>query len=154
MFELVQIFPWWVFCIVLTLSATTFGILMKYLGEEVSPNLVGIIFTTTSIIILLSICYFEYGFSNFENMSKASVIYAICAGLSYVGVDMAIIFMYRNQAPISLAMPVVRAGLALCTAIIGVIFFAEDLSLFKTLGVLLTVIGIVLVVPFKKEKET
>lgn len=151
MSELASIFPWWFFCVTLIIGATSFGILMKYLGDKTHPNLVGCVFSFSCFMVFVCVGVLDGAIYTFSYLEQRTIMLAICAGCSYVGVDVAIVKMYQNGAPISLAMPIVRAGLAMSSAIIGVLFFMETLTWLKIIGVLLTVFGIVLSA-YKKKK--
>lgn len=144
MYDLLLTLPWWLYCIILILGAATFSITLRYVDDEMHPSLFGFGFCIISTTILsVTVLLHVIGGQTLE-MTKFALCLAIISGTAGVGIDRGIISMYRAGAPVSLGTPLIRALFAITTAIIGVIFFAEDMDWIKVTGILFGTIGIFL----------
>lgn len=143
MFELLDSLPWWVFCAILTLGSAVYGIGMRFVNIDIHPSFFGLIFAGTSALIL-AVLTAAQGLAEPLEISAASACLGVLGGVMLVGVDYGVIKMYRRGAPVSLGMPIIRISLSLGTAIIGFIFFHEEIDLAKGAGILLGCVGIYL----------
>jgi uncharacterized membrane protein len=70
--------------------------------------------------------------------------FSVLAGLCIAGANIAVIYMYKHQAPISLALPLTRVGGAMLAVLAGVLIFAEGLTVVKSAGIGLALVSIIL----------
>lgn len=142
--------PWWIYCAYLSFGITVYGITMRFVEKDLHPSLFSSAFTCFSSIILfiLFTIYFLDGGAIEFNLMAFSI--AVFAGLSFVGIDLCLIKMYKCGAPVSIAIPSIRTGLSISSALIGVIVFRENLDLVKAVGIATGSAGIFLAMKRKK----
>lgn len=68
---------------------------------------------------------------------------AVLMGLSMSALNIALFYVYHAGAPLSVAVPFIRVSAAVLGVIIGLLFFAEKLSLMHSVGVGLALLGVV-----------
>ncbi|MFN7139537.1 MAG: hypothetical protein ACK4UN_09370 [Limisphaerales bacterium] len=73
-------------------------------------------------------------------------LFALGVGVSFTLVTIALYFMFRAGAPISLASPLVRLGGLIVASVVGVLFWQEVISFRYVVGITLSAIGIFLIV--------
>ncbi len=73
-----------------------------------------------------------------------AVIYSMIAGIIIGVINIAIFYMYRAGAPISVALPVTRIGVVVLAIIAGFVIFSETLSPTKMVGIALSFLSIFL----------
>ena len=151
MFDALLTIPWWVYCAILTFGSAGYGISMRFVGKTSHPSIPCFIFTSISTVIAIILCTLYVLSGHTLEFTNFGIVIAIISGTSLVGVDLSIIAMYNAGAPISLGMPLIRIGMALLTAVIGILFFAENITVLKTLGIIMGSVGIFLTIP-EKEK--
>lgn len=54
------------------------------------------------------------------------------------------IYMYKSEAPLSLAVPIVRMGAAVIAATVGILFFQERILAIHMLGIALSIVAVIL----------
>jgi len=152
MHDFLMTLPWQLYCALLSFGAAIYGIAMRFVGGETHPSFFGMVFNGISSIIL-SVLFVLYALSgNPIELTWAAFLIAACGGIGLIGVDLSIIAMYKAGAPVSLGMPIIRVSVSLATAAIGILFFYEDLTTLKIIGIFLSSIGIFLAVPARKKK--
>lgn len=144
MYDLLLTIPWWGYCLVLVVGTAAFGIVMRFIDESLYPSLFGLYFNGLATVIL-AIMVAGFVASGLElSWTPFSLGMGVILGLGFVGVDRSVIAMYRRGAPVSLGMPIVRIGNAVGAALIGLLFFAEILSVAKAAGIFIGCTGIYL----------
>ena len=144
MFEYLVTVPWWVYCIMLTCGGAFFAIGMRFVDNGVNPSLFAALYTGIATVILFA--FLVLLFINGEQIpyTGIAILVALFLGPVCVGVDLGVLAMYRAGAPVSLGMPLVRTLLALITALIGIVVFAEEMGFIKILGIVACSSGIFL----------
>ena len=143
MFDMLATLPWWAFCIWLIIGTAVYGIVMRYVPAGMHPSVFSLIFTASSLIVLLFVLIL-YGASNTLAYTLPSLACAAMAGVFITGVDYGVIRMYQEGAPVSLGMPIIRIALSCGTALLGIFFFYETMTIAKGAGIILGGAGIYL----------
>lgn len=153
MFEYLMSLPWWLYCILVTLGGAFFGIAMRYADKDIEPSVFAAVYSGFATLILLVFLMVMIGMGEPIKYTQTALIVAVCLGPVFVLVDRGVIAMYRAGAPVSLAMPLIRTLLALITALIGIVVFAEDMDILKALGIIACSSGIFLMGQKKDEQK-
>ncbi|MCB1782902.1 MAG: hypothetical protein KDI13_02810 [Alphaproteobacteria bacterium] len=80
-----------------------------------------------------------------QTFSPKGVLIAAAMGIAIAFAHGAILYMYRADAPLSLAVPIVRMGAAVIAVILGVLFFQERLSITHTIGIAMSIAAVILI---------
>ena len=150
MFDVLMTWPWWVFCLILTLGSACYGVIVRFSEASVHPSLFAVYFNGVSTTVLGALVLMHAAQGIDMPYTGAALVGAVFSGLCLVVIDISIITMYRRGAPVSLGMPLVRVMVAILTVAIGLTIFHESLTLVKVLGIVLGCAGIALAVYEKK----
>ncbi len=94
-----------------------------------------------SVLVYLGWLWFGGGWN--QPFTGTGVTYSVLTGIC-VGIGTVVFFlMFQQGGPLS-AVPAILAGGAALMALAGVLFFREPLSLQRTLGILLSIVGLYL----------
>lgn len=141
---LTQMLPWWVFCAIFAVGAAAYGILLRYVPANAHPSGPGMLFAGLAALIHIGLTAVLWHLGEPVYYTAAGLWAAFFTGLFFVAMDLAIIAMFRAGGSVSLGMPLFRIVASLGTVIIGVAFFAEELSVTKICGAALSCLGIYL----------
>ena len=137
---------WSFFTAIVVVSATGIHFFSKLAKGTIDP-LVALTITTGSAF-LLALCFLpavQGEISKSLHFGKGPLLYMLvgfCITLAHLG----IFYMFRADAPMSLATPIARFLPAILAVILGVAFFQETLKPTQIAGLLLAVVAVVLVV--------
>ncbi|OPJ63831.1 EamA family transporter [Clostridium oryzae] len=128
--------------IIIVLSNTMYNICTKSIPEKASPFAsLFITYLTAAIITLIAfrVNKTDKGFfKSFEDLNWASVVLGFCI----VGLEVGYIMAYRAGWNISMGSLVANIFLALMLIPIGIVFFREEFRIYKIVGVIFCVIGL------------
>ncbi len=137
---------WSFFTAIVVVSATGIHFFSKLAKGTIDP-LVALSITTGSAF-LLALCFLpavQGDISKNLYFGKGPMLYMLvgfCITLAHLG----IFYMFRADAPMSLATPIARFLPAILAVILGVAFFQETLKPTQIFGLVLAVVAVVLVV--------
>ena len=138
--------PFWVvymsFAIV---GAASFHIALKYAGGALS-SAAGILVLQIAAAIGAFLIYMFSPVQPKEQFTSSvnGIALTVFAGIVIMLTNYCIIAMYAMNAPISIAVPVIRSGAMLLSFIAGVFLFQEGIDFKKIMGLGLTVSGLFL----------
>jgi len=106
---------------------------------------------STAFISALILAAISLGFLVSSSEARADIasldlkmwLPAILMGLSVSATSIAILFVYSAGAPLSIAAPIIRVSGILIAVLVGLLFFSEQLTLVKSIGFVMALIGIV-----------
>lgn len=136
MFDVLMTLPWFIHWGFLVFGSAAFSIIMKFVPAHIHPAQFGMCFCSVGALIQLGILSLFLLFGGHLILTQAGIVAAVISGIGFAIVDISIVYMYRKGAPIGLSMALTRIGAALIMAMIGVLFFAEQLDLMKIMGIL------------------
>ncbi|MEZ5919696.1 MAG: EamA family transporter [Alphaproteobacteria bacterium] len=87
---------------------------------------------------------FRGGFSTIGVIQPAGLLYAALVGVCITVAHLAIFYMYGANAPLSIAMPIVRMGAVVLAVFAGVLFFREQLTFINYAGIGLAILAVIL----------
>ncbi len=135
---------WFVYAIILISGGVGIHLFSKLSRDLIHPSYA--IFISSGVyFIAASIYFFSTGGREYimETSGKGLLI-ASLAGVCVAAANMALFYMYKSGAPISVALPATRMVTIVLAVIIGIFFFAEKLSLLKLLGIACSIVAITL----------
>ncbi|PYI82361.1 MAG: hypothetical protein DME26_17895 [Verrucomicrobia bacterium] len=119
-------------------------IFTKLAAERISDGLGGfVVEATAALTILLYLAWLRFGGTWNQTSSAPGVFYSVLTGIC-VGAGTIVFFvLFQKGGPLS-AVPMVLAGGAALMAIAGILFFKEDASVPRLLGIVLAGVGMYL----------
>jgi bacterial/archaeal transporter family protein len=119
-------------------------IFTKMASERISDGLGGfVVEATAALTILLYLIWLRLGHKWNQTSTGAGVFYSVLTGIC-VGVGTIFFFLlFQNGGPLS-AVPMILAGGAAIMAIAGILFFKEQASLARVIGITLALVGLFL----------
>lgn len=135
---------WFWYAIVAAILYGLHQVFTKLAADQIGDGLGGFVVEITAAftIGLYLISLWFTGTWN-QRSTNTGIFYSVLTGLC-VGVGTIFFFLlFQKGAPLS-AVPMVLAGGAALMGIVGIIFFKEPLSWFRSLGILLSIVGLVL----------
>src|SRR5207244_5463109 len=119
-------------------------IFTKLAADKISDGLGGLVVeATAALTILLYLAWLRFGGTWNQTSSAPGVFYSVLTGIC-VGAGTIVFFvLFQKGGPLS-AVPMVLAGGAALMAIAGILFFKEDASVPRLLGIVLAGVGMYL----------
>ena len=119
-------------------------IFTKLAAERISDGLGGfVVEATAALTILLYLAWLRFGGTWNQTSSAPGIFYSVLTGIC-VGAGTIVFFvLFQKGGPLS-AVPMVLAGGAALMAIAGILFFKEDASVPRLLGIVLAGVGMYL----------
>src|SRR5437867_11585827 len=116
----------------------------KLAAEGISDGLGGfVVEATAALTLLLYLVWLRFGGTWNQTSSATGVFYSVLTGIC-VGAGTILFFvLFQKGGPLS-AVPMVLAGGAALMAIAGILFFKEDASVPRLLGIVLAGVGMYL----------
>jgi multidrug transporter EmrE-like cation transporter len=137
----------WLYSVVAAmLSFTVHALVIKALGEKFPPSLVAAVFYTFAVLFLYGLYAYERPKFEWTELAQVKVVtLLIVAGVTIALTDFFFVKSINEGAPISIALPILQGGSVALVCIGSFVLFKEDFNLWKTLGILMTVGGIILI---------
>src|SRR5204863_954652 len=119
-------------------------IFTKLAADKIGDGLGGfVVEATAALTILLYLAWLRFGGTWNQTSSAPGVFYSVLTGIC-VGAGTIVFFvLFQKGGPLS-AVPMVLAGGAALMAIAGILFFKEDASVPRLLGIVLAGVGMYL----------
>lgn len=83
------------------------------------------------------------------SQNKKILLLPIGIGIASFMIDISFYYLYKNNAPLSLARMIILAGIASVLLFIGIVFFKERFNGYQILGSALCLLGLYLIVMMK-----
>lgn len=83
------------------------------------------------------------------SQNKKILLLPIGIGIASFMIDISFYYLYKNNAPLSLARMIILAGIASVLLFIGIVFFKERFNGYQILGSVLCLLGLYLIVMMK-----
>lgn len=133
--------------VILILAILFWGVapIFDKLGVKLVDPVIGIFWRNLTITLLFTIIYFVYSkVYKVTNVNITGVFYFVLSGISAGVLGVLFYFITLKKLDASIVVPVV-ATYPLVTAILATVFLNEQLSIFRIIGILLTILGIWLI---------
>lgn len=133
---------WFIAALVAALAYGLHNIFTKIAAGHISDSLGAFLLEiTATVCILLYIFFLVATDAKFEFTSRG-IIFSIFAGVC-VGLGTVLYFViFSRGGELSIAGPLVLVGGVLLMAVAGIVFFKEEISLIKVLGIILGLISL------------
>src|SRR2546427_9276701 len=140
-----EVMPAWFFYAVW--AAVLYGlhqIFTKLAADKIGGGLGGfVVEATAALTIVLYLAWLRFGGTWNQTSSAPGVFYSVLTGIC-VGAGTVVFFLlFQKGGPLS-AVPMVLAGGAALMAFVGILFFKEPPTLFRVLGIALSLTGLFL----------
>ena len=119
-------------------------IFTKIAADKIGDGLGGfVVEATAAMTILLYLAWLRFGGTWNQTSSAPGVFYSVLTGIC-VGAGTVVFFLlFQKGGPLS-AVPMVLAGGAALMAIVGILFFKENASVPRLIGIVLALVGLYL----------
>ena len=119
-------------------------IFTKLAADKIGDGLGGfVVEATAAMTILLYLAWLRFGGTWNQTSSAPGVFYSVLTGIC-VGAGTVVFFLlFQKGGPLS-AVPMVLAGGAALMAIVGILFFKENASVPRLIGIVLALVGLYL----------
>lgn len=129
---------------IIAISVISYQIFQKNIVNNIHPVVSVIISYVIALVCSLALLFiFPLKGGVLAEIQKANYA-TYLVGVAIIGIEIGFLLVYRNGWKISLALPVSSSISITVLAIIGFLFFKEQLSLTKILGIILCISGIYL----------
>ncbi len=137
---------WLVWCLAVILSSITYQTSMKIFAGRL-PLFVytGLASITMLLISILALCV-TYKSTDFSTVDQKGILFASWLGFAGFMIELSFYYLYKNNAPLSLARMFILAGSAIILLVVGVIVFKETITLNQMIGLLFTLLGMSLII--------
>ncbi len=125
------------------ITAVAFGVWTVFHNQAspyINPTFGAIVVSLTAVILGSIILVPQLkNITVFTN--QKGIMFVILAGLSAFFIDYFALKTYASGIPISVGGPIIIGGRVVIAAIIGIVFLGESISLIKTAGITLVIVG-------------
>ena len=135
---------WVAYAIMVSLGSTLLHASSKMMKGIVDPMIASMIAGIFFIIIPVFMFVWNKEPVAFYSISVKGWFWAVLYGLAVALANVAVIFMYKSGAPMSIAVPLTRTAVMCLAVFVGLLFFAESLTAIKMLGIVFSIFGLVL----------
>lgn len=126
-----------------------FDLFVKLTAGKINDNLAAAIMNIVSFVVAMGWFLIRMQFGEQANVTKLGLTYSIIAG---VFVGLASIFFIRMFAlgtNLSIGVPLIRVGMVIMSAVLGILLLKEGVSLKFGVGFILSLLGLYLVMTAK-----
>jgi len=119
-------------------------IFTKLAAERISDGLGGLVVEgTAALTILPYLAWLRSGGTWNQTSSAVGVFYSVLTGICVGAGTIMFFVLFQKGGPLS-AVPIVLAGGAALMAVVGILFFKENVSAARLLGIVLALVGLYL----------
>ncbi|MCK5320370.1 EamA family transporter [Candidatus Parcubacteria bacterium] len=135
---------WLTFAVLTASSYGVYNFFVKISANKLSPTIAIMFLTGTAFLVAaISTIFLKFTGQNLT-ITKNVIIYPVLAGLFAGVAEIFYLLMYSKNAPLSIGLPLVMSGTIIVAVFLGIIFLKEDLSVVKSIGILITIIGLLI----------
>src|SRR5437870_4070517 len=136
--------PWFLYAVAAAVLYGLHQIFTKLAADKIGEGLGGfVVEATAALSILLYLAWLRLSGHWNQTSSGAGVWYSVLTGICVGAGTIAFFVLFQKGGPLS-AVPMVLAGGAAIMAVAGILFFKEDASVPRLLGIVLAVVGMYL----------
>lgn len=135
---------WLIYALLVCFGAAGIHIFSKLSKGLIEPTL-GVFVAMIAAFVFAAIFYVLRG--QFAGLSEAQFsgwVYSALVGVCVAIAHLAIFYMYNAQAPLSVAVPIVRMGAVAVVLVVGMLLLGEQLKPINFVGILLALGALVL----------
>ena len=138
--------PWLVYVLISSVFFTAVFVTMKVVSADVTPLLFAFLVNVMNVVVhgALLLADKARGRFKFHKMQRQTFWVAVLIGVFISSNDTMATYMFKANAPMSIAVPVFAAGNVFLTALFGVFVMREGVTRKKVFGLLCIIFGIVL----------
>ena len=125
---------WFTLTIILSGIASCLILSLRAITPKTNPFAFMAVVVGVAATLLAGFCHYQ-GISLIIESKVLGI--AIIAGISVALLDAAFIFMFRTGVPVTTAMPAFRVSAILLSALIGILFLHESVTVLKFFGIIL-----------------
>lgn len=138
---------WFQFCLLTIVLYSIHDVTLKHLAGSVNSTLASVLINGSAAIVLMLYLLLQ---QNSEKISlgaplwSAQTFFLLLAGVSLGIATITFMNAFASDGQLSVAVPVVYAGVIFLSALVGMLFFNETLDWKQWSGALLAIVGIYL----------
>jgi bacterial/archaeal transporter family protein len=135
---------WIQFAILATISFGFYNFFTKLSADKLSPPVAFAIMAATALIVaLIGIAFYKIAGMELV-FTKEKLIFPVLAGVSTGLAEIFYLSMFAKDAPLAIGNPFVVGGTIIVAIVLGLLILKEPIGLYKGIGILVTLIGIVI----------
>lgn len=131
-------------------SSTTYQVLVKLQSAKL-PVSVYMMLMTGTMFLLSTVFFLVTSKTSFHELvpDKKVLLWPILIGMAGFVIDFGYVYLYKHNAPLSLARTVILAGILVCLLVIGIVFLHERFTIPQIIGAVFCMIGLYAMVMYK-----
>ncbi|HEY1096641.1 MAG TPA: EamA family transporter [Alphaproteobacteria bacterium] len=137
---------WLAWCLVVIVSSVNYQTSMKIFSGRLPIFVYTTIASVSMLVISLIALAMTYKPDDLAALNQKNVLLALWLGIACFMIEFGFYFLYKNNAPISLARMITLAGSAIILLLIGILFFKERLTLNQIIGMLFSMLGLIMII--------
>lgn len=137
--------PWMTSALVVITTALGLHVFSRYSKSFTDPYLAGVIAHGVAFLVVILIYAYFSGFALPSKSTFKDYIPVILTGICLGVANLFVIVMYAQNAPLSVALPLVRFTPVVLGVIFGLMMFGEILTISKAIGIVLACISIFMI---------
>jgi uncharacterized membrane protein len=137
-------YAWLPSAIIVVLGGLGLHVFSRFAKDFPDPYFAGLIAHGVAFLVVLLIYFLFSDFNLSYKISNQDYMFAIMTGVCIGLANLFVMVMYKQNAPISIAMPATRLTVIVAGVLVGVFVFSESLTYLKILGIVMSVVSIVL----------
>lgn len=135
--------------LVAVISSILFGLynfFLKFSADKIHPILATLILTTSAALISLIVLILlkVTGIVSTFEWTREGIKYAVLAGIMSSLGEFLFFYLFSKGSPITIGLPLVFALTVLIGILLGIIILHEPLNLPKTIGIIFTLVGVII----------
>ena len=133
---------WGFYAALVVIGSVGIHFFAKVSNQIASPLFAMFIASSASAILIGIIYFFTKDSEKTNDLSTKALVFMLLMGVCLALANCAVIYMYKYNAAISVAVPVTRTAVAFFAVLLGYLFFSETLSAMKIGGFILSILSI------------
>ncbi|MDB5478543.1 MAG: EamA-like transporter family [Alphaproteobacteria bacterium] len=140
---------WMVWAFAVIVSSVTYQTSAKIFSGKLPIFVYTTIVSLTMLAISLIALGVTYKSTDFAVLDHKKVLLACWLGFASFMIEFTFYFLYKNNAPISVARMLILAGSAIILLFVGVVFFKERFNSYQVFGSVLCLLGLYFIIMWK-----
>lgn len=134
---------WLVYASIIIVSSSAFHVFSKFAENKIDPSVAVLFVQGAGFLASIALFFlFNHGTGKEMNIQTSGIIFAIISGTVISFSNFAVFAMYNAGAPMSIAVPLTRTAVVICSVIFGILLFRENIDLTRSIGILLGIASI------------